>query len=755
VLEFAEKQALKPTMEAVLLLLDHCTREKDGGLARRVEAYVRACKAHFSLKVYDSFLKLYASVGDTYVLKLFEEMQQSSMPISEGLCVGLLTRCADSKLLIFAGKIVEYVRSHLKMTITMYSALMKVYAYCGMYNEACNLYTEIVGSGLEPDQIMYSCFMKFAVECNRLSFLKEIAQKVPAIDLQNSMSLIRAAMKDKDVRGAFDVLDQLKSTGVQPDVTAYNAVLNVCAVAGDLQSTEKIVAEMKTVVDMDLTSYNTAMKAYCNCGDAEGAHKMLKQMEDAGVAPNDVSYNCLINMSVSAGILDDAWKSVDHMLQRGIPADRYTIATLMKAARGSQSGHDLQRAFTLLDNSELDVCQDEVLLNSVLEACTRHRFNRRLEKILESYSKCSLTPQAHTYAALIRACGMLRLIDRAWAHWNEMAVERKIAPTEIALGCMLDALVSNGLTNEAEKLLNKWKATTPPNVVMYSTLLKGYASAHMADSAMSTLNEMRHAGMELCTKVYNSVIDAYARSGSTDDVARVVAMMDADGCPHDGFTRSLVVKGHCTNGDLDKAFEAFEKGCREENGAMDVLIFNNLLDGCVQHDRMNLADQLIQQVDAMKVKPSPFTLAIVIKMWGRLRNLDRAFEMVEIWPQKYNFTLNGPVYSSLLSACLKNNSVTRALQVFDGLRETGNGVHTKLYGSLICGCARVGLVEDAVRLAKEAYGLDPKRMGRGMPAGQTLENHVCDQLLKSIKKNELQDIAGSQLMDLLRLPCQS
>jgi len=751
--EFAVRLSLKLTSESLAIMLEHCTKTKDHMLAHRLEGYMRTTKASFTLKVYDSLLKLYACVGDKYVIELFEELQRSSLPVSEGLCVGLLTRCAESQFLVFANKIIEFARANFQMTITLYSALMKVYAYCGMYDAACDLYPEILRAGLEPDQIMYSCFMKFAVECNRPSFLQELSHKVPTIDLQNSMSLIRAAMKDKDVRSAVAVLERLKSVGVTPDVTAYNAVLNVCAVARDLASTQKVLTEMKLSVDMDLTSYNTAIKAFGACGDAVGAHSMLKQMQDGGVAPNDVSYNCLINMSVSEGKLDKAWQTVDEMLQRGIPADRYTVATMMKAARGDQSGHDLHRALSLLNQSGLNVCDDEVLLNSVLEVCIRHRFHERLEKVLDAYWNCTMRPAPHTYATLIRSCGVLRLIDRAWALWREMVNTHHIEPSDIALGCMLDALVSNGLTTEAEKMLMEWKAKIPPNAVMYSTLLKGYASDHKPVRAMQTLQLMRKAGMQLSTKVYNSVIDAFARSGRMDDVAQLLDMMQTDGFEADNFTQSLVVKGYCIIGDLDKAFQEYEKVSQTTSCEMDTLLFNNLLDGCVQHNRMTLADKLVNQVEFGRIQPSSFTLAIVIKMWGRRKNLDQAFAVMESWPGTYNFQVNGPVHSSLLSACLKNNATARGLDVFKSLRASGHGVHSRLYGSLICSCIRVGFVNEAVKLAGEAYGLSPKQIGRGMPAGQTLETHTCDQLLKAIEENHLQSEAGSRLLNFLSNPC--
>merc|ERR1719316_1762544 len=100
----------------------------------------------------------------------------------------------------------KYARTHLKMSIALYSVLMKVYAYSGMYDKACHLYDQIIAENLEPDQMMYNCLMKFAAMCGRVDLSQQLAKKSPALDIQNYMSLIRAASQTKDFNLACSVL---------------------------------------------------------------------------------------------------------------------------------------------------------------------------------------------------------------------------------------------------------------------------------------------------------------------------------------------------------------------------------------------------------------------------------------------------------------------------------------------------------------------------------------------------------------------
>merc|ERR1719323_851352 len=123
--------------------------------------------------------------------------------------------------------------------------MMKVYAYCGMHDKACDLYDLILEDGLEPDSMMYGCLMKFAVECGRTDLSRELSERAPSLDIQNYMSLIRAAGRDRDVDRAFAVLARLRASGMALDIAAYNCVLDVCVCAGDMKRAQALVDEIK------------------------------------------------------------------------------------------------------------------------------------------------------------------------------------------------------------------------------------------------------------------------------------------------------------------------------------------------------------------------------------------------------------------------------------------------------------------------------------------------------------------------------
>mmetsp|Transcript_123608 Transcript_123608/g.227782 ORF Transcript_123608/g.227782 Transcript_123608/m.227782 type:complete len:1019 (+) Transcript_123608:145-3201(+) len=736
--------------EAAVLLLEECLKRSDLSQARRIEQLARKQgSGPLPVGAYTALLKNCVIHSDLYALELFEEMQKLNVRISDRLCVGLLARSAETKFLRFAEEIVKVVRKRDGMTLAVYSALMKVYAYSGMYDKACDLYDQIIAQGMEPDNVMYGCLMKFAVECGRTDLSRDLFSKVPTFDIQHYMSLIRAAGRDKNIDRAFQVLQKLKESGVTADLAVYNCVLDVCVSAGDMSRARELIAEMRTISKLDMIAYNTFLKGFCGVGDIHGAKELLLEMESAGMPPNDVSYNCMINAAVSKGLWQEAWSTVDMMERSGVKVDHYTVSILMKALKKSKDSRNVGRALALLDHSGLDPCSDEVMLQTLLETCIRHREHFRLQSITKSFEKSSLQPSVFTYGSLIKACSILKRVDKCWELWSKMADERAMEPNDIVLGCMLDALVNNGNTEEAVNLFKRWQAKVPVSTVMYATLIKGFANSRQPRRAMDMWREMQELRLPMNTVVYNSLIDSQARVGLMDEVGLLVQHMEPHGCTPDSITYSTIVKGYCYKGDLEKALEVL-RNMQQQRMTNDSVVYNTLLDGCVRHNRMEMADTLLKDMEDFHIIPSNFTLGILVKMYGRRHQLDKAFEAVRELPRKYGFKANAQAKTCLMTACLNGADIDAAFKVFNELRSSEQSADWKTYNAMIFGCCRHGYVEQAVGLIEDAYGLNPGAKGLTSSHGQGLETDALQQLLRTLKEGGQMESLGVPLLNRLR-----
>jgi len=741
------KDLALPVMEpdAIAVVLEDCWRRHDAKMARAVQQESRDANVELNHRCYDSLLKVYAESCDPEAFSVLQEAQQLNVPLSDMFCTSLLARCAEKKFVTFAEEVARHVRATSKMNIAMYSALMKVYAYAYMYDKACDLYHDILADGIEPDSTMIGCLMRFSVECGRTDLFKELSEKpLMALDMQSCMSLIRAAGRDRDVDRAFAVLQQLSDNNMKPDHIALNCVVDVCVKAGDIKRAEGLVFEMEDLGFADIITYNTLLKGYCQKHNLPAADALLAKMSEKGKHPNDISYNCMLNHLVATGNYKDSWKIVEQMEKNNVVPDQYTVSILLKGIKKMRGEHDVQKCFDFLDRSGVDPCSDEILLNTVLEICIRHKEFNRLAKLMANFEKSTLRPSVPTYGAIIKAYANLSKLDKCWHYWNEMKVERGLEPTDIVWGCMLDALVTNGAVEDAVDLFQHYSGS--PNPVICSILVKGLANAEQPKRALQLWKDMKRNGMKMNLVAYNVMVDSQARLGNMEEVMELVEAMAADGCQPDSITHGTICKGYALKGDLSKALQVL-KFIQDSKISHDAIVYNTILDGCAKHRRPELVDQILATMDANGVSPSNFTLGILLKIYARQRDLAKAIEVFRTMPQKGQFVPNNTVWSCLLSACVSNNNADEAMKVFAKMQAASVMAESRACTALVQCLVRNDRLHEAIDVVDVVYGL---RKGSNKPSNASIDQECLESLLTTLAQKGFLEELGAPLLQRLR-----
>jgi len=611
-------------------------------------------------------------------------------------------------------ELATYLRSKSAMTLATYKTLMKVYACGGQYGRACDLYEEVLAMGLKPDAVMYGCLVKFAVKCGRTELSQALFEKAGGGFVQNYMWLIRAAGREGNAQKAVELLRRLQASDPGSiDAMVYNCVLDACIISGDTERADEIVQEMRGSCPLNLITYNTLMKGHCNKGDLKGAWKIFAEMEQAGFSPDSASFNCLISAAVANNDLPEAFSIIKKMDSGGVPLDQYTVSIMMKASRRATDYKQAMQALEVIDRCAISVCEDEVLFNTVLDACIMRKDLTRLARSLDTYAESSMRPSVRTYGLIIKGCSVLNQTQRCWLNWQQM-LERGILPNDITLSCMLDALIEGHQTEDAYTLFKEYKDKVQYNTIIYSTLIKGFASAGDGERAMETYRDMQAAGVQMNLVAYTALIDSQARSGQAQEATALLRKMEEDGCEPNIITYSNVLKGHCVNGDLESAIGIFRemlgKGLKP-----DSVIFNTLLDGCVRHSNFDLADRVLEEMASRQVDHSNFTLSIVVKMWGKRRRLDDAFKAVRArlhGPRNFG-VVDALVGAGLVGTCFQNRDPDRALEALQEMKdeERFEGPDVNTYSVMVCGLSRHGRLEEAIRIASEAADLPSDRKG--------------------------------------------
>merc|ERR1719456_1410901 len=173
--------------------------------------------------------------------------------------------------------------------------------------------------------------------------------------------------------------------------------------------------------------------------------------------------------------------------------NQVTCSILLKNLNSRSAEADIENVMDLI--SSIDEPMDEVLMSSVVEACVRiGKADLLSSKLKELQGNGSVNVNgSHTFGSLIKAYSHAKDIEGVWRCWKEMR-SRHIKPTSITLGCMIEAVVSNGDPEGAYELIHQMQddeqCREALNSVIYCSVLKGFTREKKMERVWEVYEEM-------------------------------------------------------------------------------------------------------------------------------------------------------------------------------------------------------------------------------------------------------------------------
>merc|ERR1719171_2178838 len=738
--------------EVVHMLLAECARQSDSSLTQRVEKLAREHDVTFSDQSYGLLVKAYS--GDpSRVSALLDELLARGVEVTPDFALAVIGVCSQTADVAMADKIYEHLK---EKKLNVISALVRFYAEHEEYDKACVICEKELASSAFLDPRLERSIMNAALQSGRSQLAKSLLG-VSSSDLAKYITIIRSCAAEKNLAGAKAVFESAKQSEAEMNSVIYNTVLDACVACQDIKAAEEWMEYSKQEGMTDVVSFNTLIKAHLQLGNFVKARALIDKMKTERLQPNEVTYNELINAMVTKGgemNRADIWGVVAEMHEANVKPNQVTCSILLKCLNSHSDEQNIARTMDLINT--IDESMDEVLLSSVVEACIRIGKPELLSATLHRLhgsSRISVTG-SHTFGSLIKAYGHSQDIDGVWRCWKEMR-SRHIRPTSITIGCMVEAVVNNGDAEGAYELIHQMQdddqCRESLNAVIYCSVLKGFAREKKLERVWQVYEEMSRKKLEVSIVTFNTVIDACARCGRMDLVASIEEDMRSNSIKPNVITYSTMMKGYCQMGDIQTGFAILKRMKEEGCARPDEIMYNSLLDGCAQNHLVDEGCALLQEMQRDGVKPSNYTLSILVKMMSRARRLDGAFAIMEDISRKYQIRPNVHVYTNLILACTANRSLQRGMQTLEQMASEGVNPDSRTYTILIRSCLQSGRLDDAAGLLRAALGLpEPLPILSTLPAKSVHldSNFVSESLWCLAERERGQGLAASLLSDL-------
>merc|ERR1719343_1420253 len=124
------------------------------------------------------------------------------------------------------------------------------------------------------------------------------------------------------------------------------------------------------------------------------------------------------------------------------------------------------------------------------------------------------------------------------------------------------------------------------------------------------------------------------------------------------ITYSAMIKGYCLEHRIDQALDVMAELKRQGNLQPDEHTYNTVINGCARQGRYEKGLAVFQEMCQDGVKPSNFTLSVLVKLASRTKRVDKAFELAEEVSKRFGLRLNVHVYNNLIQACLCHKGIS-------------------------------------------------------------------------------------------------
>jgi len=428
--------------------------------------------------------------------------------------------------------------------------------------------------------------------------------------------------------------------------------------------------------------------------------------------------------------------------QRGPGLTPSLLTSAVKLCTSKQMFKECLEIYDLSTQDTGLVLKDKSFWSCLLFCAVETSQFERCAYFFESIKACG-TPSGKDFGNMIRCAA--QKVD--WQVARDMILEaRRMEGVEIdnvVLNMVLATYVAAGRMDEARAFLDDIEDTEGlVDVITYNTLCKGYARVgnvakciecveHMrarnitpsqvtygilldccinendVARAAEVFNEMTASGCVLNTILCTTLIKGFARAEQVDKAMDVYEKMCADGersMKPDLITYSILIKANCDAGRLDVALTLL-KAMKDRSLAVDEVIFNNLLGGCVREGNVDFARHLYDEMIKSGLKPSNATFSILIRLYAQCKRLDEAVEMLKTQPQVHGVVAEGRLFVQLAQACLRERQGHRAVEVYTLLLKStppSIAMHTSILGM----CAKLNMLDTGAEILELAVAAD-------------------------------------------------
>ncbi|XP_022974384.1 pentatricopeptide repeat-containing protein At4g14820-like isoform X1 [Cucurbita maxima] len=429
--------------------------------------------------------------------------------------------------------------------------------------------------GFGSDPFVETGLIRMYAACRRIMEARLVFDKMSQRDVVTWSIMIDGYCLSGYYDLAFQLFEEMKRTGLEPDEMILSTILSACARAGNL--------DFGTKIHEFITKKNIVMDPHLQ--------------------------SALIKMYASYGSTDLAWD-----LYEKISPKNMVISTAMVSglAKGGQIG-DARYVFDQMVEKDL-ICWSAMISGYTESDCPQEAL-----VLFKKMQQMGMKPDVVTMLSVISACAHLGALDQA--KWIQIYVDKNGFGKALSINnALIDMYAKCGSLEGAREIFGKMPKK---NVISWTSMINALAMHGDAHNALSLFHQMKVENVEPNWITFVGLLYACSHGGLVKEGQRIFHSMINEygispkhehfGCMVDLFGRAKLLR---------EALEVVEA----MPFAPNAIIWGSLMAACQLHSDTELGEFAAKQV--LKLEPDhDGALVVLSNIYAKERRWEDAGEV--------------------------------------------------------------------------------------------------------------------------------
>nr|XP_043617797.1 pentatricopeptide repeat-containing protein At3g09040, mitochondrial [Erigeron canadensis]XP_043617798.1 pentatricopeptide repeat-containing protein At3g09040, mitochondrial [Erigeron canadensis]XP_043617799.1 pentatricopeptide repeat-containing protein At3g09040, mitochondrial [Erigeron canadensis] len=513
------------------------------------------------------------------------------------------------------------------------------------------IHAQSITHGFESNGKLGNAIVDLHAKCGNLAFAQQAFNRLEHQGTLSWNSILSMYSRHGMLEHVVQLFCSMQAvSGVSPNQFTYAIVLSVCARLTDIVLGRMVhCVVMKTGFVCDSFCVGSLVDLYAKCGFVDEAFKIF----DGSVYRDTVLWTAMIAGYVQGGFPDKAIQLFKDMLRLRYVPDQVAFVTVITACVESGRFDDARCLFDQMCNPNV------VAWNVMISGHARYGFYNIAIDYFQRMISSGVKPTRPSLGSVLSAIASTFDLDGG----------SQVHAQATKLGLGSNVYVGSSLVNMYAKCQEMSFARSifdtldEKNIVLWNTMLGGYAQNRNADEVIYLFVNMRHFGFVPDEFTYTSVLSASAYLKSVEMGKQLHSLAIKNKFSMNLFVGNALVYMYAKSSSLEDARKQFSMIENRDN-----VSWNAIIVGLVQEEEENEAFSMFQRMRLAVITPDEVCFASMLSACANIQSLAKGKQLHSL-SIKFNMETSLYAGSSLVDMYSKCGVITDAQKIFSSMPE--------------------------------------------------------------------------------------